>query len=214
MAVRHRKDIIRDARAIRWAIDLQQDLKYAFRMIRRDPALAIVITVTLAFAIGGNSAIFSVVNGVLLRPLDLPHPDRLVVISARTPARAEMPVAYPDLLDWQARQATFDSLAGSLVVGGVLTGGGAPERVFGRAVSRNFFSTLGAPLAAGRTFTEAEDRPGGDRVMVLNYGLWQRRYGGDRGIVGRAFLYNSETYTVVGVLPARFDYYGRSNANN
>src|SRR6185369_14081622 len=122
--------------------------------------------------------------------------------------------AYPDYLDWRSRQASFDDLAASIVVGGVLTGGGDAERVFGRAVTRSFFPTLGAPFQIGGGFTADEDRPGAARAVVLSHRLWQRRYGGDHALVGRTVNYNDEVYTVVGVLTADFDLYGRANANN
>lgn len=189
-------------------------MKYAFRSLWRDRGLAIGVTLTLALAIGVNTAIFSVVNGVLLKPLNLPSPDRLVVVSEQTAVRPEMSVSYPDYVDWRSRQTSFDEIAASIVVGGVLTGGGDPERVFGRAVTRSFFSTLRAPFQNGRGFTADEDRPGGARAVVLSHRLWQHRYGGDPSLVGRTVTYNDEAYTVVGVLAAGFDLYGRANANN
>ena len=208
------REAMRDAKGIRLAHDLVQDLRYALRVIRRDPGFAAVAIATLALVIGGNTAIFSVVDAVLLAPLNFPSADRLIVVSEQTPARPEMAVAYPDYLDWLARQSTFESLAASIVVGGVLTGQGDAERVFGRAVSRNFLPTLGVSPSLGRTFSVDEDRPGGVRVVILGYALWQRRYGSDPAIVGRTITYNGDPYTVVGVLPASFDYYGVANANN
>jgi len=208
------REAMRDASAVRLLTDLKQDAAYALRMLRRDPALAIVATLTLALVIGANAAVFSVVNAVLLRPLSFPSADRLVVISEQTPIRPQMGVAYPDYRDWSARNTTFDSMGASIVIGGVLTGGGQPERVFGRAVTASFFRTLGVPLHAGRWFTDTEDRPGGERVVVLSHALWQRRYGADPSIVGRTVNYNGDPYAVIGVLPASFDYYGVDNANN
>lgn len=189
-------------------------MKYALRSLCRDRGLAIAVTLTLALAIGGNAAIFSVVNGVLLKPLNVPAPDRLVVISEQTAVRPDMGVSYPDYLDWRSRQTSFDDMAASLIIGGVLTGGGDAERVFGRAVTRSFFSTLRAPFHLGRGFNADEDRPGGTPAAVLSYALWQRRYGADPALVGRTVTYNDEVYTVVGVLTAGFDLYGRNNANN
>jgi putative ABC transport system permease protein len=123
-------------------------------------------------------------------------------------------VAFPDYLDWRAGQNVFEELAAHLPTGGVLTGDGEPERVIGRMVTASFFRTLGIRPAAGRFFTEEEDRPGGARVMVIGHGLWLRRYGGDPGMVGRAVRYNGESWTVAGVMPPQFDFYGENNVNN
>src|SRR4051812_888804 len=166
-------------------------------MLRRDPALAIVATITLALVIAANTAVFSVVNAVLLKPLNLPSPERLVVIHETTPVRPQMPVAFPDYRDWVARQSTFDALGASIVIGGIITGGAEPERAFGRAVDRGFFSTLCVRPFLGRNFVETEDRPGGERVVILGYPLWQRRYAGDATIVGRTIHYNGDPYVVV-----------------
>jgi putative ABC transport system permease protein len=195
--------------------NVRQDVTYALRMLAVRPALAGVIVLTIGLAVGANTAIFAVVNGVLLKPLGLPDPDRLVVIGESMPLRPEVRVAYPDFLDWRVRQRTFDRLAASLVTGGILTGQGAePERVFGRAVSHDFFQTIDVRLHLGRSFTAAEDRPGGEPVVVLGFGLWRQRYGSNPGVVGRAITYNSASYNVVGVMPREFEFYGRTEANN
>ena len=201
-------------RNIRVLAELSQDLRYGMRMLRKAPGVTAVILVTLAVAIGANTALFSVFDAVLLKALPLPDPDRLVVISEQTPTVRDGPVSYPDFLDWRARQTTFEDLAASMVIGGVLTGHGEAERVFGRAVSREFFSTLGSGLAIGRTFTDAEDRPNGERAMILSHALWQRSYGANPDVVGRPVTYNGDPYTIVGVLPAGFDFYGAANLNN
>jgi putative ABC transport system permease protein len=208
------KEACRDARGLRLLNELRQDARYAARMLRKNATLTAVVTLTLAISIGGNTALFSVVDAVLLKPLGFPEADRLVMIGQRTESHPQRAVSLPDFLDWQARQQTFDDMAAGIVIGGVLTGGGDPERVFGRAVTRNFFSTLGAPLALGRTFTGDEDQPGGARAIILSYPLWQRRYGGDPTVIGRAVGYNAESHTVIGIAPKDFDYYGRSNLNN
>jgi putative ABC transport system permease protein len=208
------REACRDARGVRLATDFGRDLRFAARMVRRNPGLSTVVVLTVAVAIGANTALFSLVNGVLLTPLDFPASERLVVIAERTPERPELAVAFPDFLDWRARQHAFDDMAASLVTGGILTGGGEPERVFGRSVTRSFFSTLGVTFHLGRPFSAAEDRPGGTPAMILNYGLWQRRYAADATIIGRSVTYNGLPYAVVGVMAPGFDYYGRSNANN
>jgi hypothetical protein len=157
------REAMRDAGPIRVISDLKHDTIYALRMLRRDPVLAVVATLTLALVIAANTAVFSVVNAVLLRPLNFPEPDRLVVIGGQTPSRPQMGVAFPDYGDWLTRNTTFERMGASIVIGGVLTGGGEPERVFGRAVTASFLPTLGMSLHLGRTFTDAEDRPGGER---------------------------------------------------
>ena len=204
----------RDARGVRLVSELHQDLRYATRMMRRNRGLSAIVVLTVAAAIAANTALFSIINGVLLTPLDFPGSERLVVIDEHRPDRPHLGVAFPDFLDWQVRQRAFESMAAWLPIGGVLTGGGEPERVFGRAVTRSFFPTLGVPFHLGRPFSADEDRPGGGRAIVLNYGLWQRRYAGDTAVVGRTVNYNGDPYTIVGVLPAGFDYYGRANLNN
>ena len=209
------KEACRDARGLGFLREARQDVRYAVRMLRRDPGLTAVVMLTLGIGIGANTALFSVVDAVLLKPLPFPHPDRLVILREQTASRPNSAVAFPDFLDWRARQTTFEDMTAALIIGGVMSGDGVDaERVFGRAVTKEFFSTLGAPLHLGRTFTAEEDQPGGARVLVLSHAVWQRRYGGNPNAVGRATNYNGESHTIVGILPETFDYYGRNNANN
>jgi len=208
------EEACRDARGVRLLTEFVQDLRYGVRILRSTPALTLVIVFTLAIAIGANTALFSLFDAVLLKSLPLPHPERLVVISEETPSSHGPAVSYQDFLDWRARQTAFEDIAASMVIGGVLTGGGDPDRVFGRAVTREFFTILGTGFELGRPFTDAEERPNGPRAIVLSHALWNRRYGGDRTVAGRPVVYNGEPYTIVGVLPATFDYYGTTNANN
>jgi putative ABC transport system permease protein len=125
-----------------------------------------------------------------------------------------MAVSYPNYLDWRAQQTTLENMAARLPAGGILTGGGEPERITGRLVNASFFATLGVQPHVGRFFNDQEDKPGGDRVMVLSQGLWQRRFGGRTDVSGKAVQYNGETWTIIGVLTGNFDYYGVNNANN
>jgi putative ABC transport system permease protein len=208
------EEACRDARGVRVFSELVQDLRYAGRMLRRTPGLTAVVVMTLGVAIGANTALFSLFDAVLLKALLMPQPDRVLVIGETAPATHGTAVSYPDFLDWRARQTTFQDLAASMVVGGVITGGSEPDRVFGRAVSREFFAILGARFELGRPFTDLEDRPNGERAIILSHALWQRRYGADRGVIGRIALYNGEPHTIVGVLPADFDFYGTANDNN
>jgi len=208
------KERSRDARGVRWLEETSQDLRYGARMLVKNPGFTLVAALTLALGIGANSAIFSVVNGVLFKSLPYPDDDRLVVVTEETQAAPGLPVAYPDYLDWKVRQPVFENLAAHMVIGGILTGGGEPERVFGRRVSANFFATLGVIPQLGRAFTEAEDRTGGDRVVIISHALWRRRYGENPQLIGQSIEYNNESLTVVGVTPASFDFYGQTNANN
>ncbi|MEK6285158.1 MAG: ABC transporter permease [Acidobacteriota bacterium] len=193
---------------------LLHDARYAVRTLLRSPGFSTVAVLVLALGIGANTAIFSVVNGVLLKALPFPEPDRLVALSESSTKSPVMAVAYPNYLDWRARQGVFENLGARMPAGGVLTGDGEPERVIGRWVTASFFPTLGVRPQLGRFFDEVEDKAGAERVMVISYGLWQRRFGGDPDLIGKTIFYNSEGWTVIGVTPRGFDYYGQTNVNN
>jgi len=189
------------------------DLSYALRMLRRAPGFAAIAVLTLGLGIGATTAIFTIVNGVLLRPLpSYREPDRIANLWVDFGVGAQsLPVMSPgDFRDYQQRNRSFTMLAagsGAQVVGatGALTGaGGAPERVEVVPVTANFFPLLGVDPIHGRHFDAAEDMPGGPKVVMLNYGLWQRRYGGDAAIVGRTIRLDGVDQTVVGVLPSNF----------
>ena len=208
------REACREARGVRPIEDLWQDLRYGWRTFRRKPGFTLVAVLTLALGIGANTAIFSVFNGVLLKSLPFPDPERLVALSEISESGRVTAVAYPDYLDWRAGQTVFENLAARMPAGGVLTGDGEPERVTGRMVTASFFPTLGVRPQAGRFFDEAEDSPAAERLIVLSHKLWQRRYGGDPLVIGRAVRFNGESWTVVGVAPAQFDFYGENNLNN
>ncbi|MEN3334845.1 MAG: hypothetical protein V7641_4210 [Blastocatellia bacterium] len=193
---------------------LLQDLRYSLRMLMKRPGFALVAVMTLALGIGANTAIFSVVNAVLLRALPYPHSERLVALSETSKEVPAMAIAYPNYLDWRARQTVFENFSARMIAGGILTGDGEPERITGRWVSASFFPTLGVQPHIGRFFNEDEERPEAERVIVISYGLWQRRFGSDANIIGHSLHYNSESWTVIGVMPAGFDFYGAANANN
>jgi putative ABC transport system permease protein len=183
-------------------------------MLRKKPAFTLIAVVTLALGIGANTAIFSVVNAVLLRPLPYPNAERLVAISENSLESRDISVAYPDYLDWRQQNSMFEEMSARMPTGGVITGGNEPERVIGRLVTPSFFSTLGVQPMLGRGFTEAENKPGTPPVMVISHGLWQRQLGGASDVVGKSVTYNGEPWTVIGVMPAWFDFYGRTNINN
>jgi predicted permease len=193
---------------------MTKDVRYAIRSLLKQPVFTAIAIVTLALGIGANTTIFSVVNGVLLKSLPYPNSDRLVSLSQSSLESKEISVSYPDYLEWRAQQHIFEDMAARVPAGGIIAGNGQPERVIGRLVTSSFFSTLGVQPAVGRAFTATEDQPGGARAMVISYELWQRHFGGNSDIVNKSISYSGEPWIVVGVMPARFDFYGRNNVNN
>src|SRR5215210_596886 len=180
---------------------LWQDLRYGFRMLLKRPGFTVIAILALALGIGANTAIFSVVNGVLLRPLPFEDPDRLVRIGEWSQQVPGMSISYPNLLDWREQQTVFTAIAATRFNSYNLTGGEEPERLQGRDISASFFDVLGVKPALGRTFLPEEDHANSNRTCILSYGLWQRRFGGDPNILGRVLMLNAESYTVIGVLP-------------
>ena len=180
-----------------------QDLRYGLRQLRRNPGFTAVAVLTLALGIGANTAIFSVINSVLLRPLAFPNPDQLVIVKSAP----YQPISGPNFLDWQSQNQTFSSMA--LCNFGQsynLTGGGQPSYISGVGTEGNFFSTLGATPLLGRTWLKGEDKEGANREVVLSYGLWNAQFSADKGLVGRQIELNGQAYTVVGVMPRTFDF--------
>jgi len=188
--------------------DLLHDLRYAARTQLKNPAFTIVAVITLALGIGANTAIFSVVNTVLLRPLPYKDPDRLMMVweeASKHGYPRDTPTAA-NFVDWRDQNQVFEGMAAMLEASFNLTGTGDPERLEGNRVSAALFPLLGVEPQIGRVFTAAEDQPGSQRVVLLSYGLWQRRFGGDPGIVGKSLTLNGDSYTAVGVMPARFHF--------
>jgi putative ABC transport system permease protein len=181
-----------------------QDLRYAFRTLRQSPAFALATVLTLALAIGGNTAIFSILNTVLLKPLPIDPQGRLVAVSVRDAQGHPDYVALPDLDDWRASAHAFDGLASWVPQSVTLTGLERPQRITGVFVSANFLPLLGVNPMLGRGFAPGEDRPGARRVAVISNGLWRSRFGGDAGAIGRKAEFNGELYTIVGILPPGF----------
>src|SRR5215831_18793980 len=190
------------------------DFRYSARCLLKNRAFATLTTLTIALAVGANTSIFTAVEGVLLKSFSFPEAERLVVVRGVSKSLPDMGVSYPDYIDWRAEQRAFVDLAARTSAGGVISGIGEPERVFGRYVTASFFSTLRVQPQIGRFFGEDEDRAGAARVMVIGDGLWRRRFNADPAVIGRAINYNGASWTVIGVLPANFDFYGRSNGNN
>jgi putative ABC transport system permease protein len=190
---------------------LLQDLRFGWRMLARRPGFTIIAIITLGLGIGANTAIFSVVNGVLLHTFAYPDSGRLVFVSEYSQQVPDMSVAYLNYLDWQKQNTVFSSIAASQGDDFNLTGVEPPVRLAGFNVSANFFSTLGIKPLAGRDFIPSEDSPGGNPVVIMSYTLWQRQFGGEPDIIGKALELNGRSYTVVGVLPPRFKFYGPSD---
>jgi putative ABC transport system permease protein len=190
-----------------------QDLRYGLRRLLKSPGWSAVVVLTLALGIGANTAIFSVVDAVLLRPLPYRAPERLVSIDHFYPSLngLKAPISAPGFRDYSQRRHVFSGFAVENGWMANLTGSGEPQRLIGVRVSGSLFPTLGVRAARGRTLLPGEDRAGHDRVVVLSYGLWQRLFGGDPGAVGRRLLINGESYEVVGVMPASFrDFFSRA----
>ncbi len=187
---------------------LWQDLRYGARMLMKNPGFALIAVLTLALGIGANTAIFTVLNAVVLRPLDFDHSERLVVCWESNPEKnfPRLTVSAPNFTDWQKQQSVFEQMAALGDRELTLSGGGAPEQVKGYAVTAGLFPLLRVKPALGRAFTAAEDHPGREQVVVLSHKLWQRRFGGDAGIIGRSIKLNHKDYTVLGVMDAGFKF--------
>jgi putative ABC transport system permease protein len=187
---------------------LLRDIHYALRLLWKRPGFTLVAIVTLALGIGANTAIFSVVNSVLLAPLPYEEPDRLVVLWERQIISNEnqQPLALPNFEDWKEQNQVFEQLAITRIVTFNLTQAGETERVTGARVSSNLYSLLRVKPILGRTFLEAEGKPGAEPVALISYGLWQRRFGSDPRMVGSALQVDGIPYTVIGVLPRGVSY--------
>ena len=184
---------------------LVQDVRYACRMIARRPALSLIIVLTLALGIGANTAIFSLVNTVLLRPSPYPNADRLVGIREHLLERGQTwPVRPANFFGWKGRTDVFEDVAWSRDGMFALTGEGEPESITGYRFSHNMLPVLGVQPAIGRNFTADEDRPGARLVVLLSDKLWKRRFGSDRGVLGRTLTLNGQPHTVIGVMPPTF----------
>jgi putative ABC transport system permease protein len=199
----------RDARGLTLLTTLLQDIRYGVRLMARTPAFAAAAILTVALGVGATTAMFSIVYGVVLKPLPYRDPDRLVNIWSAAPKKG-LPRAYvgmANVYDFKARNHVFEDIAALRAVANFnLTGQGEPERLNGSRVSANLFPVLGVTPLVGRAFTEDEDEIGHDQVAILSHGLWQRRFGGDPAVVGRTILLNGEPHTVVGVMRRDFAY--------
>ena len=185
---------------------LLQDLRYGARTLWSRPGFTLVAVLTLALGIGANTAIFSLVNAVLLKPLPFADADRLVMVwedatSIGFPKNTPAPANF---VDWKTQSRSFEGMGALMSVSFNLTGAGEPQKLNGQAVTANLFPMLGVTPALGRTFTSDEEKPGSERVVILSHALWRDSFGGERSIIGREILLNGEKYTVAGVMPASF----------
>ncbi|HEY3169466.1 MAG TPA: ABC transporter permease [Thermoanaerobaculia bacterium] len=179
---------------------LLQDMRYGLRILRRSPGFTAVAVVTLALGIGANTAILSVVNAILLRPLGYADPDRLVVMLHK----GRNPVAPANFLDWRAQSRSFESMGAAEVWSANLTSGGTPEKLSALRMTPEILPTLGVQPLMGRFFLLSEDEAGRDHVVLLAHGLWKRRFGGDPNVIGKPITLNGEPYAVIGVMPPGF----------
>ena len=187
---------------------LLQDIRFSIRMLVKNPGFAAIAILTLALGIGANTALFSVVNGVLLNPLAYPHSEQLVTVYGKTPGFARAPISYLNFLDWQRATRTFSSMALYRNEPYNLTGTGEAELVGGSMISADFFPTLGVAPILGRNFRTDDDRAGAAPVAMLGGGLWKRKFGSSPDVIGKSIVLNGASYTIVGVVPPSFNFYG------
>ncbi|HVP47883.1 MAG TPA: ABC transporter permease [Bryobacteraceae bacterium] len=190
---------------------LIQDLRYGLRMLAKNPGFAAVAVIALALGIGANTAIFSVVNGVLLQPLPYRDPGRLMWLRETSPDFSSMSVAYPNFRDWKDQDRSFAGLAAFRWNDYDVSGGGEPEHLSGKMVSADFFRVLGINPVLGRDFDPRTDRLGSSPVVLIGGGLWSRRFGSSPSVLGRQLTLNGQGYTVVGVVPAGFQFEGKAD---
>ena len=186
-----------------------QDVRYGVRMLLKNPAVTIIVIIALALGIGANTAIFSVVNAVLIRPLPYAESERLVFLNEKSPVLDEMSVSYPNFSDWREQNHSFEKMGVYNRASYNLTGAGEAERIVTGQVSADLFSVLRVNPLHGRLFTNDEDKRGGTPVVVLSYGLWQRRFGGQTSILNQAITLNGKSYTVIGIMPQSYAYPSR-----
>src|SRR5208337_27068 len=183
-----------------------QDLKYGLRVLAKSPGFTAAAVTTLALAIGVNTALFSVVNGVLLNPLPYAEPDRLVALYSHYANYTQSSISYPNFLDWVRDNRSFSALAAYRGDDFNLTGRGEPERVPVEMISASFFPVLGVRPSVGRTFLPEEDQLGATPVALIGGGFWKRKFGAAPDAVGKTLTLNGVTHNIVGVIPESFRY--------
>jgi putative ABC transport system permease protein len=188
---------------------LLQDLRYGARMLLKTPGITFIVILALALGIGANTAIFSVLNAVVLRPLPFDHPDELLFLNERSPVLDEMSISYPNFTDWRNQNHVFEKIGVYNRSSYNLTGYGEAERILTGQCSADLFAALRAKPLIGRVFTNDEDKPGAAPVVVLSYPLWQRRFGGQTSILNQSLTFNGKGYTVIGVMPPEYQFPNR-----
>ena len=183
--------------------NFSQDVRYSVRMLLKSRGFALVAVLTLALGIGANTALFSVVNGVLLNPLPFKNPDQLYAVYTKTSNFDRGSISYPNFLDWQKENHTFTSMGAVRSDDYNLTGSGQPERLHAHQISADFFPTLGLNLVLGRNFLPEEDRAGGNPTAILGDGFWKRKFGASKDILGKTIHLGGKPYTVIGVAPSQ-----------
>ena len=183
---------------------LFQDIRYGIRMLVKTPAMTAIVILALALGIGANTAIFSVINAVVLRPLPYDHPEQLLFLNERSPVLDEMSISYPNFTDWRNQNHVFEKIGVFNRNSYNLTGYGEAERILTAQCSADLFAALRANAMIGRVFTNDEDKPGGAPVVVLSYALWQRRFGGQDSVLNQTLTLNGRQYTVIGVMPSDY----------
>jgi putative ABC transport system permease protein len=202
------KEESRDARGVRLLEEVWQDLRYGARMLRKRPGFTLIVALTLALGIGANTTAFSLLHTVLIQPLPYRDAGRVLFAMGWDAQRDQMRfrVWAADFQDWRAQCSSFEQAAGYRYWSVNITGNGEPERVQGYNVTANLFQLLGVDPLMGRTFQPEEDKPGAAKVAVLSHGLWQRRFGAAPNIIGQAVTLNDESYTIIGVMPPKFEF--------
>ena len=204
--VEQMKETYRDRRGLPWVEECLQDLRYAVRQLRKNPGFATAAILTLALGIGATTAIFSVIDTALLRPMSYPDPDRLVVINEATTTRRAAPVNAMHFLSWRAETRSFEHMALLDAIAVNVTGAGEPEMLVGARITPSLFEMLGVRMQLGRGFLPEEDLAGRDHVIVLDDALWRSRFGADPTVIGRTISLGGEPYEIVGVLPQTFHF--------
>jgi predicted permease len=204
------KQIHREVRSFTWPDNVRQDLKYSFRRMIKDPGFTLIAVATLALGIGVNTAIFSVVNGVLLNPLPYAAPDQLVSVYSRTADQRKDSSSYPNVLDWVRGNRSFLDLAAFREDDLNLIGLGQPERVPAEMISASFFRLLGVQSILGRTFLETDDQLGAAPVVLISENFWQRKFGSSPTALGQTLTLSGTSYVIIGVIPATFQFSARN----
>jgi predicted permease len=204
------KQIYREVRSFTWPDNVRQDVKYSFRRLVKDPSFTLIAVATLAMGIGVNTAVFSVVNGILLNPLPYPEPDRLVALYSRTADTPKDSSSYPNFLDWVRNNRSFSDLAAFRPDDLNLIGSGQPERVSAEMISTSFFRLLGVQPILGRSFFDADDQLGAAPVVLISEGFWRRKFGSSPTALDQTLTLSGTSHVIVGVIPASFQFDARN----